>query len=124
MKVKLKPLAAACGLALAAVFGAAAAHAAANEVLIGDIDDMSGLYADVIGPGGVVAAGPPDHTSPIASWARAAHRSKRSVRPSQVWVSLRIISRRQPFVLQTSTVCLRRPPSAAWCPAMLAGQRP
>jgi branched-chain amino acid transport system substrate-binding protein len=33
-----------------------AAHAAGNKVVIGDIDDMSGLYADVIGPGGVVAA--------------------------------------------------------------------
>ena len=27
-----------------------------NKVVIGDIDDMSGLYADVIGPGGVEAA--------------------------------------------------------------------
>ncbi|MGJ4929308.1 ABC transporter substrate-binding protein [Bradyrhizobium sp. HKCCYLS2038] len=35
---------------------ATAAHAAANKVVIGDIDDMSGLYADVIGPGGVEAA--------------------------------------------------------------------
>jgi branched-chain amino acid transport system substrate-binding protein len=32
------------------------AHAAGNKVVIGDIDDMSGLYADVIGPGGVEAA--------------------------------------------------------------------
>ena len=32
------------------------AHAAANNVVIGDIDDMSSLYADIIGPGGVVAA--------------------------------------------------------------------
>ena len=28
---------------------------AADEVVIGDIDDMSGLYADVIGAGGVEA---------------------------------------------------------------------
>ncbi|WP_407176226.1 ABC transporter substrate-binding protein [Bradyrhizobium sp. STM 3562] len=35
---------------------ATSAHAAGNKVVIGDIDDMSGLYADVIGPGGVVAA--------------------------------------------------------------------
>lgn len=35
---------------------ATAAHAAGNKVVIGDIDDMSGLYADVIGPGGVEAA--------------------------------------------------------------------
>ena len=32
------------------------AQAAGNKVVIGDIDDMSGLYADVIGPGGVEAA--------------------------------------------------------------------
>ena len=30
-------------------------HAAANEIVIGSIDDMSGLYADVIGQGGVEA---------------------------------------------------------------------
>src|SRR5271154_615789 len=35
---------------------ATAAHAAGNKVVIGDIDDMSGLYADVIGPGGIEAA--------------------------------------------------------------------
>jgi branched-chain amino acid transport system substrate-binding protein len=33
-----------------------AAQAANNKVVIGDIDDMSGLYADVIGSGGVEAA--------------------------------------------------------------------
>ena len=32
------------------------AQAAGNKVVIGDIDDMSGLYADVIGSGGVEAA--------------------------------------------------------------------
>src|SRR5271155_2256337 len=32
-----------------------AADAAANKVVIGDIDDMSGLYADIIGPKGVEA---------------------------------------------------------------------
>ena len=32
------------------------AQAADNKVVIGDIDDMSGLYADVIGPGGIEAA--------------------------------------------------------------------
>ena len=32
-----------------------AAHADANKVVIGDIDDMSGLYADVIGPKAVEA---------------------------------------------------------------------
>jgi branched-chain amino acid transport system substrate-binding protein len=35
---------------------ALAAHAETNKVVIGDIDDMSGLYSDVIGAGGVVAA--------------------------------------------------------------------
>src|ERR1700739_4962843 len=34
---------------------ATAANAAANKVVIGDIDDMSGLYADVIGAGGIEA---------------------------------------------------------------------
>ena len=46
----------ALGLALAALFVAPAAMAAANEVVIGDIDDLSGLYADVIGQGGIEAA--------------------------------------------------------------------
>ena len=41
--------------ALCAYFFAANAYAAANKVVIGDIDDMSGLYADVIGAGGVEA---------------------------------------------------------------------
>jgi branched-chain amino acid transport system substrate-binding protein len=36
--------------------GAPGAHAASNKVVIGDIDDMSGLYADVIGQGGIEAA--------------------------------------------------------------------
>ena len=44
------------GLALAAAFAAPAAMAAANEVVIGDIDDMAGLYSDVIGQGGIEAA--------------------------------------------------------------------
>ena len=35
---------------------ASVAQAGQNKVVIGDIDDMSGLYADVIGPGGVEAA--------------------------------------------------------------------
>ena len=46
----------ALALALAAAFAAPGAMAAANEVVIGDIDDMAGLYADVIGAGGVEAA--------------------------------------------------------------------
>ena len=32
------------------------AHAATDKVVIGDIDDMSGLYSDVIGQGGIEAA--------------------------------------------------------------------
>lgn len=46
----------ALGLALAAAFAAPLAFGAANEVVIGDIDDMAGLYADVVGPGGIEAA--------------------------------------------------------------------
>ncbi len=41
---------------LFASLSATAAHAASDKVVIGDIDDMSGLYADVIGAGGVEAA--------------------------------------------------------------------
>ena len=43
-------------LLLTASMAVTTAHAAENKVVIGDIDDMSGLYADVIGPGGVEAA--------------------------------------------------------------------
>jgi branched-chain amino acid transport system substrate-binding protein len=46
---------AACALAAAMFFVAPFAQAAPNQVVIGDIDDMSGLYADVIGEGGVEA---------------------------------------------------------------------
>jgi len=46
----------ALALALVAAFAAPGAMAAANEVVIGDIDDMAGLYADVIGAGGIEAA--------------------------------------------------------------------
>ena len=35
--------------ALCAAVAASAAHAEANKVVIGDIDDMSGVYADIIG---------------------------------------------------------------------------
>ncbi len=41
--------------ALCAVVAAQAAQAASDKVVIGDIDDMSGPYADVIGAGGVEA---------------------------------------------------------------------
>jgi branched-chain amino acid transport system substrate-binding protein len=33
-----------------------ATHAAGNKVVIGDIDDISGVYADLAGPGGIEAA--------------------------------------------------------------------
>jgi branched-chain amino acid transport system substrate-binding protein len=42
--------------ALIAALGCGGARADAGKVVIGDIDDMSGVYADVIGPNGVVAA--------------------------------------------------------------------
>lgn len=45
-----------CLIASALCATVAAAHAEANKVVIGDIDDMSGVYADIIGPGGVEAA--------------------------------------------------------------------
>ena len=54
--MKLDRIFATCAVVLAAALGASAARAAANEVVIGDIDDMSGVYADVIGEGGVQAA--------------------------------------------------------------------
>jgi branched-chain amino acid transport system substrate-binding protein len=44
-----------CALA-AAASPAWRADAATDRVVIGDIDDMSGVYADIIGPNGVVAA--------------------------------------------------------------------
>lgn len=43
-------------LALSAALVSPLLSRAADEVVIGDIDDMSGLYADVIGQGGVEAA--------------------------------------------------------------------
>jgi branched-chain amino acid transport system substrate-binding protein len=46
----------ACALgALCAVLAAGAAQAASDKVVIGDLDDMSGPYADVLGAGGVEA---------------------------------------------------------------------
>lgn len=43
-------------LAIAAFTACLSTNAADNQVVIGDIDDMSGVYADVIGQGGVEAA--------------------------------------------------------------------
>ncbi len=49
-----KRMACAAG-ALCAVLAAGAAQAASDKVVIGDIDDMSGPYADIMGAGGVEA---------------------------------------------------------------------
>ena len=54
--MKLDRIVATCAVVVATALGASAARAAENEVVIGDIDDMSGVYADVIGEGGVQAA--------------------------------------------------------------------
>ena len=53
--MKLKTLASAMSVALAATLATSPARAASDAVVIGDIDDMSGLYADVIGEGGITA---------------------------------------------------------------------
>jgi len=53
--MKVKSFAIAVGLALTATM-ASSAMAAGNEVVIGDLDDLSGVYADIIGQGGIVAA--------------------------------------------------------------------
>ena len=44
------------GLLLASCAAMTSAQAAGNKVVIGDIDDMSGVYSDVIGQGGIEAA--------------------------------------------------------------------
>src|SRR6202163_2209427 len=53
--MKLRALAIAMAAALATAAGPHAAFAAADEVVIGDIDDFSGNYADVAGNGAVEA---------------------------------------------------------------------
>src|SRR2546421_284962 len=53
--MKLRTLAIAMAAALAAAAGPRAARGAADQVVIGDIDDMSGVYADVMGAGGIEA---------------------------------------------------------------------
>jgi branched-chain amino acid transport system substrate-binding protein len=53
--MKLRKLAIAIAAVLATAAGSRAALAAADQVVIGDIDDMSGVYADVLGAGGVEA---------------------------------------------------------------------
>ena len=53
--MRLKALALGLATALMTIAGPLAALAAGNEVVIGDIDDLSGVYADNLGPGGVEA---------------------------------------------------------------------
>ena len=51
--MRLRTLTIGMAAALATATGSRAALAAADQIVIGDIDDMSGVYADVIGAGGV-----------------------------------------------------------------------
>ena len=44
-----------CVGALGALLALGPAEAASNKVVIGDIDDMSGPYADILGAGGIEA---------------------------------------------------------------------
>jgi branched-chain amino acid transport system substrate-binding protein len=53
--MKMRTLAIGVAAVFATVAGVRTALAAADQVVIGDIDDMSGVYADVIGAGGVEA---------------------------------------------------------------------
>jgi len=53
--MKLKHIAAACSLACAAAFAPAHAQISGDVIKIGIITDMSGLYSDIDGPGGVEA---------------------------------------------------------------------
>ena len=57
--MNLRTLAIAIAAALATATGSRAALAAGDQVVIGDIDDMSGVYADVLGAGGSWKASPP-----------------------------------------------------------------
>ena len=53
--MKLQTLAMAMAAALATAAVSRAPPAAADQIVIGDIDDMSGVYADILGAGGVEA---------------------------------------------------------------------
>ena len=55
MKLQTLAMAMAMAAALATAAVSRAALAAADQIVIGDIDDMSGVYADVLGAGGVEA---------------------------------------------------------------------
>src|SRR5438270_12579786 len=51
--MKLKALAIGLAAALTSLAGSSVARATGNDVVIGDIDDLSGLYADIVGPAAV-----------------------------------------------------------------------
>jgi len=53
--MRLKALAIGLAAALTSLAGSSVARATANDVVIGDIDDLSGLYADIVGPAAVEA---------------------------------------------------------------------
>jgi branched-chain amino acid transport system substrate-binding protein len=53
-KMMLKSMTAALGVLLS-LYASSQSRAAGEQVVIGDIDDMSGVYADVIGQGGIEA---------------------------------------------------------------------
>jgi branched-chain amino acid transport system substrate-binding protein len=53
--MRLKALAIGLAAALTSLTGSSVARATGNDVLIGDIDDLSGLYADIVGPAAVEA---------------------------------------------------------------------
>ena len=53
--MKLKALAIGLAAALTSLAGSSVARATGNDVVIGDIDDLSGLYADIVGPAAVEA---------------------------------------------------------------------
>jgi len=53
--MRTQMLSSSIGIALVALAAVPAAQAAGDQVVIGDIDDMSGVYADVMGAGGVEA---------------------------------------------------------------------
>ena len=54
-KLTIEMMLSAAVIALGALASNGAARAANDQVVIGDIDDMSAVYADVIGQGGVEA---------------------------------------------------------------------
>src|SRR5438874_8060353 len=53
--MRLKALAIGLAAALTSLAGPSVARATGNDVVIGDIDDLSGLYADIVGPAAVEA---------------------------------------------------------------------